>query len=239
MASLVLDRGGTPLDHVAIGVPNTERGVAEIAEQIGYQPVLGEPEPGQFYWSGALPLGAGRFLEILGPNPNYRGFNPFIEIVKRLDRPRPLFWYVATDDFDGFAKAAKTAGAPVERIQTVKHERFGTLTDYTRGIIGPGFLSVCPNVIEWRSRYEGLTDGDGPAFMGLSLAHPEADRLNSAFAALGIDQHVTKGAHRMALRLGTPNGEVEFAGEGLELRGLSAMMEMAGLFARWLVVRGR
>ena len=100
---LVLNRGGTPLDHVALGVPDTERGVAEISRLTGFTPTLTEPEPNQFYWSGALPLGSGRFLEILGPNPAFRGFNPFIEIVKRLDKPRPLFWYVATNDFGAFA----------------------------------------------------------------------------------------------------------------------------------------
>ncbi|MEO1044568.1 MAG: VOC family protein [Pseudomonadota bacterium] len=233
----VLDRGGTPLDHIAIGVPDTERGVEELGEVLGYKPVLTKPEPDQFYWSGSLPLGAGRFLEILGPNPEYRKFNPFIEIVRRLEQPQPLFWYVATDNFARFEAAAKAAGAPVERVQTVSHEVHGTITDYTRGIIGPGFLSVSPNVIEWRSRFAALTEGDGPEFVSLELAHPEADRLNSAFKVLGINQHVSKGPHRIGLNLNTPKGPVSFAGDGLELRGVTAMARMAGLYFRWLAKR--
>ncbi len=237
--SLVLDRGGSPLDHVAIGVPDTVAGVKAIGERIGITPRLTEPEPGQFYWSGALPLGAGRFLEILGPNPAYQGFNPFIEMVKRLEGPRPLFWYVATDDFAAFQAAAKQAGAPVERVETVTHDIRGVHTDYTRGYLGRGFLSVSPNVIEWRSRYELMAEGEGPAFLGLDLWHPEADRLNRTFAKLGIDQTVTNGPHKMALRLGTPNGEVEFAGEGLEFRGAGALVQMLGLFLSWMVKRGQ
>ncbi|MEM6476796.1 MAG: VOC family protein [Pseudomonadota bacterium] len=236
--SLVVDRGGTSLDHVAIGVPDTERGVQEIAERIGFEPLLTEPEPGQFYWSGAVPLGSGKFLEILGPNPAFRKFNPFIEMVKRLDQPRPIFWYVATDDFAAFQTAAKAAGAPVERVQTVRHEKQGVLTDYTRGIIGPGFLSVSPNVIQWRSRNSNFDDSEGLTFLGLELSHPEADRLNTAFTTLGIDQKVHTGPHRMALRLGTPKGEVEFAGEGMEIRGLGAMVKLASTFARWALSRG-
>ena len=46
--SLILDRGGTSLDHVALGVPDTKRGVLEIAERLGYEPTLTEPEPDQF-----------------------------------------------------------------------------------------------------------------------------------------------------------------------------------------------
>ena len=146
--SLVLDRGGTQLDHIALCVPDTKRGVEEIAAQIGFQPVLTDPEPSQFYWSAAVPLGSGKFLEILGPNPALKKFNPFIEVVKRLPRPTPLFWYVATDDFAAFETAAKAARAPMERVEAIEHEKQGVVTDYTRGYLGPGFLSVSPNVIE-------------------------------------------------------------------------------------------
>ncbi|MEM9575077.1 MAG: VOC family protein [Pseudomonadota bacterium] len=233
--TLLIDRGGTPIDHVAIGVPDTQRGVEEIARRLGFEPVLTEPEPDQFYWSGSLPLGFGRFLEILGPNPAYRGFNPFIEIVKRLDQPRPLFWYVATNDFGAFELASKAAGASVERVQTVKHEIRGVPTDYTRGIIGPGFLSVCPNVIQWRSRYAPLHEGDGPNLLGIELSHPEADRLNLVFKTLGIEQKVIKGPHQIKIQLDTPNGEVEFSGPGLELRGANAIFKIVDLYLRWLL----
>ncbi|MEM1194532.1 MAG: VOC family protein [Pseudomonadota bacterium] len=232
--ALVLDRGGTPLDHVAIGVPDTKAGVAQMAERLGYEPFLFDPHPQSFYWSGGLSLGKGKFLEILGPNPTYKGFNPFIELVKRLEGPRPLFWYVATDDFEAFCAAAKEAGGPVGRITQHKAQHEGATTDFIRGIIGPGFLSVCPNVIQWRERMGQFDEGPGPEFLGLELAHPEADRINAVFARLGIDQHVDVGAHFMRLRLGTPKGEVEFAGEGMEFRGFGALITMAGLFARWL-----
>ena len=232
--SLVIDRGGTCLDHVAIGVPDTRRGSAELAEVLGYEPVLRDPNPDTFYWSAALPLGDLRFLEILGPNPLYKGFNPFIEIVRRLKRPQPLFWYVATEDFGAFEAAARDAGAPVERV--VEHD--ATYDDlrisFKRGIIGPGFLSVCPNVIEWRERTSLLRDHPGPSFIGLDLSHPEASRLNTVFERLGIDQTVEKGPHQMRLKLGTPKGEVVFAGEGLQLRGLSMLPQLASTFSRWL-----
>ncbi|MEM1052387.1 MAG: VOC family protein [Pseudomonadota bacterium] len=235
--TLVLDRGGTSLDHVAIGVADTERGVAEIAQLIGFEPHLSEPEPGQFYWSGAVPLGSGRFLEILGPNPTFKKFNPFIELVKRLESPQPLFWYVATGDFATFQKAASSTGAPVERVQTVAFERDGVKMDYTRGYLGPGFMSASPNVIQWRARSDQWDSGEGPVLLGLELSHPEADRLNTVFARLGIDQMVRTGPHRMVLRLGTPNGEVEFAGDGMEMRGLGATVKMTDMFFRWLFTK--
>ena len=235
--TLVLDRGGTSMDHVAIGVPDTEKGVALVSEQLGFTPTSTEPPLDQFYWSHALSLGSGRFLEILGPNPLYRGFNPFMEMVKQLKKPCPLFWYIATDDFSAFVSKAKQIGSPVWNIQTIKRNIRGVPTDFTRGIIGPGFLSVCPNVIEWRKKHHILTDGEGPEFLGLELAHPEAIRLNRIFQDLGINQNVTPGPHRVGLKLATPKGEAEFIGDGLELRGASAVFRMTSMFFKWLLNR--
>ncbi|MEM0955159.1 MAG: VOC family protein [Pseudomonadota bacterium] len=230
---LILERGNTQVDHVAIGVPDTVRGVEEIADRLGVTPRLVEPEPDQFYWSGSIPLGAGNFLEILGPNPAYNRFNPFIEMVKQLEQPQPLFWYVATHDFAAFQVAAKQAGTPVERVETVKHERRGIVTDYTRGYLGPGFLSVSPNVIQWRSRSEQMLEGEGVTLLSLELKHPEAERLNAAFDKLGIRQQVKTGPHKIAIKLDTPNGETSFAGDGLEVRGLGMLIKLAKLYARW------
>lgn len=230
--SLVIDRGGTSLDHIALGVPDTKEGAVQIAELIGFEPYLSEPEPDQFYWSGSVPLGSGRFLEILGPNPAHKKFNPFIEMVKRLEEPSLLFWYVATNDFQAFETAAKATGAPMERVETVKYERDGILTDYTRGYLGPGFRSVSPNVIEWRARNDRLDDSEGIAFVNLELSHPDADQLNKAFDALGIPQDVRSGPHTMRLKLGTPNGPVEFSNEGFEFLELRAIGTVVSLYAR-------
>ncbi|MEM1191688.1 MAG: VOC family protein [Pseudomonadota bacterium] len=235
--SLVIDRGGTSLDHIALCVPDTRKGVAEVAELTGFKPTLRDPNPDTFYWSGALPLGHDRFLEVLGPNPLYRSFNPFIETVKRLDRPRPLFWYVATGDFVAFEKAAADAGAPVERVVEQEARYEDLHISFKRGIIGPGFLSVCPNVIEWRARTSLLSEQPGPVYQGLDLWHPEADRLNSVFSTLGIEQKVQAGEHYMKLRLGTPKGDVSFEGEGLQIRGAGMWLQFAALYARWLLHR--
>ena len=40
----------------------------------------------------------------------------------------------------------------MERIERIKFDRKGKEVDYTRGVIGPGFISQRPNVIQWHSR---------------------------------------------------------------------------------------
>lgn len=230
--SLIAPRNGSPVDHLAIAVPDTRAGVAQIAGMTGMTPLMGQPEPGQFYWSGALNLGNGQFLEIIGPNPACTGFNPFIEMVRRFDRPRPAFWFVRTPDLEAFGQAAKAAGAPLERIETIAHGCGDERRDYSRAIIGPGFLSVRPNVIEWRARPELSEDHPAIGLAGLHLSHPEAAELNRVFGELGIDQTVAEGPHRMTVDLDTPKGRVSFSGRGMELRGLSALTQVAGLWLR-------
>ncbi|MEM1133800.1 MAG: VOC family protein [Pseudomonadota bacterium] len=233
--SLVLDRGGTSLDHIAIGVPDTQQGVRQIAEMTGVEPLIREPEPDQFYWSGAIPLGHGRFLEILGPNPHYKKFNPFIEAVRKLETPHPIFWYVATDDFDAFGAVAKAAKAPLQRIESIRYERDGDLTDYRRAIMGPGFRSTRPCVIQWNARSDWPAETPELQVEALRLFSPEAERLRQLFDHLGIDQKVENGPEQISLTLGTPKGSITLAGPGMVYKGLGAMAAMASMYLSYLL----
>lgn len=69
-----------------------------------------------------------------------------------LNEPTLLFWYVATDDFEAFARRAAAAGVPLGHIVTVDPETSANKSDYTRAVVGSGFISQQPGVIEWRRR---------------------------------------------------------------------------------------
>ncbi|MEM9730463.1 MAG: VOC family protein, partial [Myxococcota bacterium] len=225
-------REGSPIDHLALCGPDTRDAVARMAELTGVTAELRDPEPDQYYWSATIPLGQSRFLEILGPNPEFRGFNPFIETVRQFDGLRPVFWYVGTRDFEAFRVASKRAGAPVERIETVTLDRDGERFDYTRGILGPGFKSARPCVIEWRERPPSVTADSQLRLTALRLADPDAASLRETFAALGIEQTVEQGPASLAVDLETPEGPITFEGPGLEFRGVGALVQMARLYVR-------
>jgi hypothetical protein len=227
---LLIRRNGMVVDHLAVGVPDTKEGMAWIAELTGAEPFIATPEPGQFYWSGGLSLGDGCFLEVLGPNPEFSGFNPMLAAIRGFRTPRPIFWYVGTTDFDAFSSRARAAGAPVERVQAVRHETEGRTVDYRRGVLGPGFRSERPCVIQWLERTPRDGMDDRCRLLRLGLRSPISDRLNAQFAALGIDVPVEQGPASLRIELATPKGTVTLEGEGFAAEQPWAMFLMSRLY---------
>ena len=235
-ANVLIRSHGLAVDHIALAVPDMPKAIRDIHALTGAEPHFADPEPGQWYWSGALGLGKDSFLEILGPNPSHGGFHPLKALISGYDNPQVLFWYIATGDFDGLVSRLKSIRTPVERIETVRFQRDGKESHYKRGIIGPGFLSQRPCVIEWRQRVEHpwQQDAAGCQLKGLQLRHPKAPRLNELFAALGINLTVAPGPSWIAVELETPKGTVKFENEGTELSGLAGYLRMARLYLQHL-----
>lgn len=234
MASPVLRRGhGLVVDHIGLGVPNTAAGVAWLEDKVGAKCWMSEAEPGQWYWSGALSIGADSFLEVIGPNPAWPKFQPFRAMLTKLRAPRLLFWYVAVNDFDAYAARAAAAGAPMERV-----ERIGPSAahgaDYTRGNLGPGFITQRPNVIEWRSRPPRMDLDRSCRLIDFRLSHPQAPKLRAVFAALDIDVPVIEAPSSIGLTLETPKGRVDLDNPGMDWVGLGALVKIARL---WLTSR--
>ncbi|MEM8696332.1 MAG: VOC family protein [Pseudomonadota bacterium] len=226
--NLVLDRGGSSLDHIALGVPDTVEGARHVAELTGVEPFIGvQPGPEQFYWSAALRLGSGRFLEILGPNPDWTGLHPMVETIKQFTQPQLLFWYVATDDIKAFGEASAAHNAPLEMQQTFEHKREDSVTSYTNAVIGPGFRSTRPCVIEWHSRSEWMEGEAQLNLKSLELSSPIAETLNTLFAELGIVQSVSEGPEMMTLTLDTPKGELALSAPGIVVEDIAAAQAAA------------
>lgn len=204
------EAGIDEIDHVAVAVRDTAEGAARIADITGAEPFIVDPEPGQWYHSGALPLDGGRFLEILGPNPAHRGFHPLKLAMRAWSEPRLLFWYVAVADFASFEDRARRAGVALSQVQSVDATGAGG-SAYRRGIVGAHFRSQWPCVIEWRTRPERPQPTVGCRLERLELTHPSPEALNQPLAALGFATRIAPGPDAIALELSTPRGEVRFA----------------------------
>ncbi len=114
------------------------------------------------------------------------------------------------------------------------YEKNGRHTHYKRGILGPGFESQRPCVIEWREPFarEGV-DRRCQAEL-LRLVHPDGHAMTRMLEEVGIDQVVEEGDSWMELTISTPRGPVTFANEGESMAGLGAFFKMTGLFFRYL-----
>jgi len=229
---LILKRGPHTVDHLALGVADTRAGAALAQDRTGVAPVLVEAEPGAWYQSAALRLSDGIVVEIIGPNPAYPRFHPFAELLRTLSQPTPVFWYVATTNFDALLGEAGKLGAPMERVESVNAEDDPHHARYRRGVLGPGFLSQRPCVIQWQRRMERSQQPPRCSLEAFALRQPRAQALNRIFEGLVIVEHASAGPPGMTVVLDTPAGLVEFAGSGLELRGPRALLLLAELWLR-------
>ena len=233
MNDIILKRGhGFQLDHIGLGVEDTERGVAWVQEQTGADVALHDPEPGQWYWSGSLAIGEESFLEIIGPNPDWKGFHPFRTLLQTLSEPKLLFWYIAVTDFEAFRSLAKANRAGLERVEAINIDRASPdQASYRRGYVGPGFMTERPNVIEWLYRPDRMAAHEPVCKLtDFRLANPASDTLNAVFDALGIEVRVDNGASSIGLTLETPNGPWSIDNSGIKWAGAGAFWAIAGLW---------
>ncbi|MGD1933315.1 MAG: VOC family protein, partial [Candidatus Phaeomarinobacter sp.] len=209
---------GLQIDHLGLCVPDTQAGIAEIEKRTGARVFIDDPEPGQWYWSGVIPIAADSYLEIVGPNPHFHAKHPMRTLTEQLSGPTVFFWYIATDDIEGLAQQAKQAGAVIENIEWVntddahpEHSRYG------RAFLGPGFVPQKPCVIQWdrhvlRKGVEGATPEC--EIVSLDLSHPTADAANQAMEKMGIDARLNPGPSRFRLEIACPKGNVVFDNPG-------------------------
>ncbi|MEM9669411.1 MAG: VOC family protein [Pseudomonadota bacterium] len=226
---------GLQVDHIGLGVPDTKAGVGWLKEQIGADVYIGDPEPGQWYWSGSVSIGGSSFLEVIGPNPEYKGFQPFKTYLKDLDGPAVLFWYVAVDSFADVRRFMKKEKIPLQQIQDINLDAANPKQPgYSRGFVGPGFLSQRPNVIEWTHRPKRFSGESGCTLKEFRLVHPKAVQLSNVFAHLGIEVPISSGPSSLGVTIDTPNGDFVLDNPGMAWTGLRIFGLIGGLWLKHL-----
>lgn len=218
MTSIIKHLDGSVLDHIGWGVPNVEIGIETLAELTGddfiQQP---RPDPTMYFSNGILRLGGdARFVEVIGPNPEYDGTHPFGEFLTGLSEPRLLFWYVAVESLDAFTAEIEQVGHEFASIEHVVPERAG-MPEYRRGVVESDFPMTMPNIIEWIDQRDTSEPNDEAERLSsvqeFRIEHQEYETLRECFAELGIEQAVEHG-HEPALELTleTPRGVVTLSG---------------------------
>lgn len=233
MPELINKKNEFYIDHIALGVSNTQEGMDYIEQLTGVKPRLPDGQTDNWYLSASLNLGDGTFLEIIGPNPAHNGFHPFKQILKELSEPQLVFWYLGTEKFLEATQIINTNGFKLERHNRISKEFEGKKLDYEIGIIGKGFYSEQPNLIQWHEVPKKHYD-DQPAcsISEFKVSCRQATKLNKLFDKLGMDFKTSEGNNQMQLILDTPKGSVELKGGGIQLAGISSLVAMVGLFKR-------
>ncbi|MEM1314712.1 MAG: VOC family protein [Pseudomonadota bacterium] len=232
MDDLVTRQAGVEFDHFVLGTSDTRAGAAWLEALTGAPVTVTEPEPGQWYWSGAMPLPGGALVEMLGPNPAHRGFQPMKALLADYTTPSPLFWHIGTRDFDALSRRVAELGAPMERVERIDAPGKDGPRAHVRGILGPGFRSARPCAIQWIDR---IDRGEAVCSVkGFALRTPRPGPLNAVFEGLGLTLRAEEGPERLTLELETPKGEVVLSGPGVAFEGLGALAMIARLRLRSL-----
>lgn len=243
MNSLIKKKNDFYIDHIALGVSNTLEGIDYVEQLTGVRAFLPEGHSDNFYLSAAVNLGNGCFLEIIGPNPNHTGFNPFKQILKALPEPRLMFWYIGTHDFGTAKSVINQNGFKLERYNHIKKTKGDQVIDYQIAIIGKGFYSEQPNLIQWNQVPDKVyNNGDACHITDFKINFKNANALKALFEKLGIPQSETQhiqasDKNTMSLTLDTPKGLVTFTGGGEEFQGISALFKTLKLFIRHILKR--
>jgi len=99
------------LDHIIVGYPNLEDGMARLFHLSGYHAVGGGSHPGRGTRNALLNLGNTSYLEILSPDPAQPALVWHKEIAS-LTEPTIVGWAIRTKELDDVASLLKERGVP-------------------------------------------------------------------------------------------------------------------------------
>lgn len=235
MNTLINKKNSFYIDHIALGVNDTQEGIAYIEKLTGVTAKLPDSQHDNWYLSAALNLGNGTFLEIIGPNPNYSGFHPFKQILKELTEPQLVFWYLGTNNFKNTQSVIHANGFKLERYSHISKEIKGEKLDYEIAIIGKGFYSEQPCLIQWNEvPKQHYQQKEVCSIASFHIRCQQAKKLNTLFASLGMSFCVEQGNNQLSLTLNTPKGLVELHGGGIQFQGISSLASLLRLFKNHL-----
>jgi len=202
----------TVIDHVVIATCDVNATAAMITEQCGVPTEIGGHHVGLGTWNRLVSFGDGRYLEIIGPDPDQPApdrARPFgLDAITDVDHARVATVCLRPSDITAAIDAAAALGVSYDGpTDTSRQSPAGLLrwklsfpTDDEGGSIA--FL------IDWEDTpHPSRTVTGGLELASLDLTHPEPDRIAALYTAMGCNLAVTAGPAGWSATLRGPAGE--------------------------------
>ncbi|MET0579552.1 MAG: VOC family protein [Ilumatobacteraceae bacterium] len=200
------------LDHLVLASPDPLATRTVIAEHTGVLLSAGGAHVGlgTRNWLGGL--GPGRYLELIGPDPEQpepSDGRPFG--VDDIAEARLVTWCARHDDLDGLRRRAAAAGvglgAPFTKERDAPDGRLRWRLCLP-GIDTSG--GIVPFFIDWDgSAHPSRTAVAGLSVVGLGAEHPDPPAVRRILGALGVELPVAVGpAPRLVATLRGPAGQL-------------------------------
>jgi Glyoxalase-like domain len=186
------------IDHIVYGVPrHLAQAVAWFAGLRGVQPVRGGSHEGMGTANFLIGLGAGAYLEIIGPDPDQpqpvgaRWFG-----IDRLTAPRIVTWAIRTANIDSSVAAARASG--YDPGQPTAMSRRTDAGDVLHWRLTPPQIEhndgLVPFLIDWGSTPHPTSRGlPRTRLTSWTAIHPTPGILHGALAALGCQLDIAAG----------------------------------------------
>ncbi|UFU02821.1 VOC family protein [Ruania suaedae] len=197
----------TAIDHLVYAGPDLQALVAQVTELTRVAPVDGGRHEGRGTANALLGLGEGRYLELLGPDPEQG----------EPDRPRPLrVDEVSAPTMVGWAVNLGGSGRDIEALVTSARA-----DGYDPGVVAPmsrrtadgellawqltppegGLGGAIPFLIDWGQTPHPSVDLPSVELTALHLEHPEPETVRAALTAVDSVGLVQVGAgQRLRIR---------------------------------------
>ena len=175
-------------DHLVVAIRSLPEGIAEFESLTGVKAGVGGKHPDRGTENALVSLGEGGYLEILAPQAGAK-LSTVDERMRQFEHLRIIDWAVAVTSIEAAIESLRDAGFAVELPQpgsrvTPSGERLA----WTVFRLADRSLSMAPFFIHWSpdTTHPSTTAPGGCTLAGLTVRHPEPDRLSKALAALGL-----------------------------------------------------
>jgi hypothetical protein len=204
------------LDHILLGVPDLESGIAFVENHTGVRAVFGGVHPGRGTQNALLSLGDRRYLEIIAPDPAQPDAKNLIAAeIRSLKAPHLVGWAARPGDLSSFAEKLRAAKIAFQGPTPGSRKRpDGRLLQWQTLNLADDSDGLLPFFIEWAqdSPHPSSDAPKGCSLVKFSAETPDPPKLHATLNLLNLDLRLQKGEKsRLIATITGPKGTLELS----------------------------
>ncbi|HEX7137109.1 MAG TPA: VOC family protein [Vicinamibacterales bacterium] len=204
------------LDHILIGVPSLDGGIASFEKATGVAPTRGGRHPLRGTENALVSLGGNSYLEIIAPQANASDDDPFVKYLRHLATPVVVGWAVHVEDISDATDRLKRAGFQTSLPQPGSRiTPDGKKLEWTTFEVEQPEIETAPFFIRWsESTVHPSKTEVRCSLVSFQIEEPKASDLDRLLSTLNVAVPV-RNAPRSTFKLTIQCGDREatFHGE--------------------------
>ena len=184
------------LDHILLGCPDLDTGIAFLQPRTGVKAVFGGVHPGRGTQNALLSLGERQYLEIIAPDPQQADTaNSLTLALRALREARLVGWAAHPGELRAFAKKLREEGFAFEGPTPGSRKRpDGRLLEWQTLHLQDDRSGLLPFFIAWQadSPHPASNAPEGVQLTRFELASPTRETLKKIATRLSLDVAVVQ-----------------------------------------------